>query len=111
MSDRGEIDRTVLPIPDSPFEGELPLDAKDPSAKFPPIEELRPPVGAPNVLVVLLYTDPNYPKRPKTAGQGREEIPQRRVNALSAGRTSSTYTSAAMVPMMFKKLIGFQKIM
>ena len=46
--------RDVLPIPDRPYEGELPLDAKDPEAAFPPIEPLRPPDGAPNVLVVLL---------------------------------------------------------
>ena len=49
-----EIPRDVLPIPDRPYEGELPLDAKDPGATFPPIEPLRPPAGAPNVLVVLL---------------------------------------------------------
>jgi arylsulfatase len=29
-------------------------DAKDPATKFPPIEPLRPPKGAPNVLIVLL---------------------------------------------------------
>ena len=29
-------------------------DAKDPEAKFPPIEPLRPPTGAPNVLVILI---------------------------------------------------------
>jgi len=46
--------REVLPIPDRPYDGELPLDAKDPEATFPPIEPLRPPDGAPNVLVVLL---------------------------------------------------------
>jgi arylsulfatase A-like enzyme len=46
--------RDVLPIPDRPYEGELPLDAKDPEATFPPIEPLLPPAGAPNVLVVLL---------------------------------------------------------
>jgi arylsulfatase len=46
--------REVLPIPDRPYDGELPLDAKDPEATFPPIEPLRPPAGAPNVLVVLL---------------------------------------------------------
>jgi arylsulfatase A-like enzyme len=49
-----QISRDVLPIPDRPYEGELPLDAKDPQAKFPPIESLRPPAGAPNVLVILL---------------------------------------------------------
>jgi arylsulfatase A-like enzyme len=48
------IARDVLPIPDRPYEGELPLDAKDPDATFAPIEPLLPPAGAPNVLVVLL---------------------------------------------------------
>ncbi len=46
--------RTVLPIPDEPFTGDVPIDAKDPAAKFPPIEPLRPPAGAPNVLIVLI---------------------------------------------------------
>ncbi len=52
-----EIDRTkrdVLPIPDQPYEGLITYDAKDPDTAFPPIEPLRPPAGAPNVLVVLL---------------------------------------------------------
>ena len=48
------ISRDVLPIPDRPFEGALPYDAKDPDASFPAIEPLRPPAGAPNVLVILL---------------------------------------------------------
>src|SRR3954453_20400897 len=43
-----------LPIPDRPFEGTLPYDDKDPDALFPAIEPLRPPAGAPHVLVVLL---------------------------------------------------------
>src|SRR6185436_19804499 len=46
--------RGVLPIPDRPFEGTLPYDAKDPDASFPAIEPLQPPAGAPNVLVILL---------------------------------------------------------
>ena len=54
MSNPDELQRTALPIPDRPHEGEIPLDAKDPSAKFAPIEPLRPPAGAPNVLIVLL---------------------------------------------------------
>jgi arylsulfatase A-like enzyme len=49
-----DANRGVLPIPDRPHEGELPYDAKDPEATFPPIEPLRPPAGAPNVLVILL---------------------------------------------------------
>jgi arylsulfatase len=29
-------------------------DAKDPDTKFPPIQDLRPPTGAPNVLIILI---------------------------------------------------------
>jgi arylsulfatase A-like enzyme len=47
-------EREVLPIPDRPYDGPVYEDAKDPAAKFPPIEPLRPPAGAPNVLVVLI---------------------------------------------------------
>jgi arylsulfatase A-like enzyme len=54
MSESNERERSVLPIPDQPYEGVLPLDAKDPEATFPPIEPLRPPEGAPNVLIVLI---------------------------------------------------------
>ena len=46
--------RSVLPIPSRGSAGLVKYDAKDPEAKFPPIEPLRPPAGAPNVLVVLL---------------------------------------------------------
>jgi arylsulfatase A-like enzyme len=47
-------DREMLPIPERPYEGPVYEDAKDPNATFPPIEPLRPPAGAPNVLIVLL---------------------------------------------------------
>jgi arylsulfatase A-like enzyme len=46
--------RAVLPIPDRPRHGLTTYDAKDPDTSYPPIEPLRPPEGAPNVLVVLL---------------------------------------------------------
>src|SRR5881227_2314504 len=46
--------RTMLPIPDRPVPGLTTYDAKDPGTAFPPIEPLRPPPGAPNVLIVLL---------------------------------------------------------
>jgi len=49
-----EIARTVLPIPNRPHTGLITYDAKDPDTSFPPIEPLRPPDGAPNVLVILL---------------------------------------------------------
>ena len=49
-----DVQRDVLPIPDKPHEGLVTYDAKDPDTSFPPIEPLRPPEGAPNVLIVLL---------------------------------------------------------
>jgi arylsulfatase A-like enzyme len=48
------VQREVLPIPDQPYPGFIAYDAKDPDSKFPPIEPLRPPKGAPNVLIVLI---------------------------------------------------------
>ena len=35
--------RSVLPIPDRAKPAPMVYDAKDPGAKFPPIEPLRPP--------------------------------------------------------------------
>ena len=46
--------RAILPIPDVRRPGLTTFDAKDPATSFPPIHPLRPPAGAPNVLVVLL---------------------------------------------------------
>jgi arylsulfatase A-like enzyme len=51
---QNNLSRSILPIPDPTYTGELPFDAKDPAAKFPPLAPLRPPAGAPNVLIVLL---------------------------------------------------------
>jgi len=48
------VQRGVLPIPDTPYAGFVAYDARDPNSKFPPIEPLLPPPGAPNVLIVLL---------------------------------------------------------
>jgi hypothetical protein len=44
----------IQPLPDREHIGVTTYDAKDPDTKFPPIEPLRPPKGAPNVLIVLL---------------------------------------------------------
>lgn len=46
--------RTILPIPDEQRTGLITFDAKDPDTKYPPIEQLRPPKDAPNVLIILL---------------------------------------------------------
>jgi arylsulfatase A-like enzyme len=48
------VGREVLPVPDRPYEGLVTYDASDPATSFPPIAPLRPPAGAPNVLIVLL---------------------------------------------------------
>src|SRR6202049_1207307 len=54
MNSRDNIQRSVLPIPDRPRSGLITYDAKDPDTKFPPINPLRPPKGAPNVLIILI---------------------------------------------------------
>ncbi len=46
--------RSNLPIPDPQHVGATTYDAKDPDTAFPAIDPLRPPEGAPNVLLVLL---------------------------------------------------------
>jgi arylsulfatase A-like enzyme len=54
MSQPDRVQRGVLPVPDQPNAGQVTYDAKDPDTAFPPIEPLRAPAGAPNVLVILL---------------------------------------------------------
>jgi arylsulfatase len=54
MVRRDDLPRTALPIPDRRGNALLTFDAKDPETSYPPITELRPPAGAPNVLVVLI---------------------------------------------------------
>jgi arylsulfatase A-like enzyme len=49
-----EFSRDILPIPDQAHIGLTTYDARDPNTKYPPITPLRPPAGAPNVLVVLI---------------------------------------------------------
>jgi N-sulfoglucosamine sulfohydrolase-like protein len=46
--------RDVLPIPYIPRVGLTTFDARDPDTSYPKIEPLRPPKGAPNVLIVLI---------------------------------------------------------
>ncbi|MHB8893937.1 MAG: arylsulfatase [Candidatus Geothermincolia bacterium] len=54
MSGKRDIQREILPIPDIQRAGLTTYDAKDPDTSYPPIEPLRPPEGAPNVLIVLI---------------------------------------------------------
>ena len=46
--------RVVLPIPDRPPTVGYKYDATDPGRDFPPIEPMRPPPGAPNVIIALI---------------------------------------------------------
>lgn len=46
--------RANLPIPEVSKPGLTTYDARDPDTKYPPIQPLRPPEGAPNVLIVLI---------------------------------------------------------
>ncbi len=48
------LQRSILPIPDKPYKGLIVYDAKSADAKFPPIQQIKPPKGAPNILIVLL---------------------------------------------------------
>jgi arylsulfatase A-like enzyme len=54
MSLEKEKHRSHLPMPNTGRPRLITYDAKDPDTKFPPIEQLRPPGGAPNVLIVLI---------------------------------------------------------
>src|SRR3974390_2512827 len=54
MSSQDKKHRSHLPIPTPERTGLITYDAKAPDTRFPPIEQLRPPKGAPNVLLVLI---------------------------------------------------------
>jgi hypothetical protein len=54
MKSDGNFNRSNLPIPDVRRVSFTTYDAKDPDTKYPPIRDLRPPQGAPNVLIVLI---------------------------------------------------------
>lgn len=51
--DEGRI-RTHLPMRNTSRPGLITYDARDPDTRFPPIDQLRPPRGAPNVLIILI---------------------------------------------------------
>jgi arylsulfatase A-like enzyme len=53
-NDAEPVNRFTLPIPDPVHVGVTTYDAKDPDTFFPPVQPVRPPAGAPNVLLILL---------------------------------------------------------
>jgi arylsulfatase A-like enzyme len=98
-----QISRENLPIPDQAFEGELPFDAKDPEARFAPIEPLLPPDGAPNVLIVLI-DDAGFGASSAFGGPCRTPIAER----LAAGglRYNRFHTTALCAPTRAALLCG-----
>lgn len=73
--------RTILPVPDRPSMGLTTYDAKDPDTVTPPFTRMRPPAGAPNVIIALIddvgfgassaFGGPvNTPTAERLAGQG-----------------------------------------
>jgi arylsulfatase A-like enzyme len=54
MSNESQKHRSHLPMRNTSKPTLITYDAKDPDTKMPPIEQLRPPKGAPNVLIVLI---------------------------------------------------------
>ncbi|SDA92712.1 arylsulfatase [Mesorhizobium qingshengii] len=54
MSEDDKKSRSHLPMRNTTPPGHIAYDAKDPDHKTAPIEQLRPPKGAPNVLIVLI---------------------------------------------------------
>jgi arylsulfatase A-like enzyme len=54
MSSDDKKHRSHLPMLNTVRPHFVAYDAKDPDSKFPPIEQLRPPKGAPNILIILI---------------------------------------------------------
>src|SRR4026208_1326479 len=76
MDDRDDVPRQVLPTPGQKPSGLTTYDAKDPDTKFPPIAQLRPPAGAPNVVVILL-DDVGFGASSALGGAGRAATAER----------------------------------
>src|SRR5262245_37018962 len=95
--------REVLPIPDRPAPSVVTYDARDPNARFAPIRPLRPPAGAPNVLVVLL-DDVGFGASSAFGGPGRTPTAER----LAAGGLTYTrfHTTALCSPTRAALLSG-----
>jgi len=65
--------RSHLPILSPERTGLITYDAKDPDTKFSPIEQLRPPKGAPNVLLILI-DDAGFGSNSPSAVRARRRI-------------------------------------
>ncbi len=52
--DSGQPSRAHLPMTNTIRPDVITFDARNPNSKFPPIPQIRPPQGAPNVLIILI---------------------------------------------------------
>ena len=98
-----DVERSVLPIPDPTPEPSTILDAKDPVVAFPAIEPLRPPEGAPNVLVILL-DDVGFAA--SSASGGRSSTPTAERLAANGLKFNRFHTTALCAPTRAALLSG-----
>jgi arylsulfatase len=94
-------DRTVLPLPDTPTGGRVGLTVKE--SQMPRIEPIRPPAGAPNIVIVLL-DDVGF----GAAGTFGGPVPTPTIDALAAEglRYNSFHTTALCSPTRAALLTG-----
>jgi hypothetical protein len=82
MTSNGEpANRFTLPVPDPVHVGLTTYDARHPDTSFPPVEPVRPPAGAPSVLLILL-DDVGFGRPARSAGRA---APRRRSGWRPAG--------------------------
>ncbi|MBO0729994.1 MAG: arylsulfatase [Acidimicrobiaceae bacterium] len=93
----------MLPIPQRNHAGLTTYDAKDPDTSFPPIVPLRPPPGAPNVLIILL-DDVGFGASSAFGGPSSNPVAER----LAAGglRFTRFHTTALCSPTRMALLTG-----
>ena len=80
-----ERSRPHLPIPDRPRTGLITCDAKDPETKCFPIDQLRPPKGAPSILVIV-----HWPKDIKADSSDHLVSPEDAVRIAMARQQEAT---------------------
>jgi arylsulfatase len=98
-----EPQRGSLPIPDRPHTGIVTYDARDPHTAFPAIEPMRPPAGAPNVLLILL-DDVGFAA--SSAFGGAIDTPTAERLAASGLRYTRFHTTALCAPTRAALLTG-----
>ena len=98
-----ESQRANLPIPNRPHVGLTTYDAKDPDTVFPPITSVRPPAGAPNVLIVLV-DDAGFGSNSAFGGPANTPTFERlAAGGISYSRFHTTALSAHLTPSLLHR--------